>query len=399
MPVQLYSPTSVHVDICGNIFICDTLNFRIRFVPKVSGNYFGKNNLQANYIYTIAGDGTPNVLNVPTNCITDNQGNLYFIDYNNAKICFINKTTGIMEEIFREHDFFNRNIYDLTIANNGTIYFCQYIMPFCILRKIVPSNRANDSDVAQIIYEYDMSVRDNNENLRDTQYFAQRNHICIDNTNEHMYFTDRQANIIKKINLNTMEVTNVAGNGQTGYIGISNNTTNALNFNINSPYNIAFDRNNNLYVVNELLIYKIDTNNIITVFAGSISSALITGNISPKNIKLNPSSIVFDSSNNAFISDMYSNRIYIIPNRPGRYYGRNMSSNIIYTLVGDGNTTTIGFSGDGEPAYTAYIPPVRPPRPALRPAPRPAPRPVSISTPITVARGGKRKTKKLVKYL
>lgn len=116
MVVRLNAPTSVHVDVCGNIFICDTLNFRIRFVPKVSGNYFGQNNLQANYLYTIAGSGNPDsnvdqrnqrilattaMLNMPTNCVTDNQGNLYFIDYNNARICQIEKNTGFINPIYR----------------------------------------------------------------------------------------------------------------------------------------------------------------------------------------------------------------------------------------------------------------------------------------------------------
>jgi hypothetical protein len=53
---RLYYPGSTHIDDYG-VYIGDLYNYRIRFIPKQSGTYFGQS-MTANYIYTIAGNGT-----------------------------------------------------------------------------------------------------------------------------------------------------------------------------------------------------------------------------------------------------------------------------------------------------------------------------------------------------
>ena len=54
---QINSPSDMTVDGNGNVYIADEGNDRIRFIPVVSGTYFGQT-MTANYIYTIAGTGT-----------------------------------------------------------------------------------------------------------------------------------------------------------------------------------------------------------------------------------------------------------------------------------------------------------------------------------------------------
>ena len=53
----IYNPFGVSVDASGNVYIADYSNHRIRFIPKTGGTYFGQA-MTANYIYTIAGNGT-----------------------------------------------------------------------------------------------------------------------------------------------------------------------------------------------------------------------------------------------------------------------------------------------------------------------------------------------------
>jgi sugar lactone lactonase YvrE len=54
---QINAPVGVSVDAGGNVYIADSSNHRIRFVPKRGGTYFGRA-MTANYIYTIGGTVT-----------------------------------------------------------------------------------------------------------------------------------------------------------------------------------------------------------------------------------------------------------------------------------------------------------------------------------------------------
>jgi hypothetical protein len=95
---NLYSPLCVINDSLGNLIISDSLNNRIRMVPRVAGTYFGVSMPTIGYIYTIAGNGTPGLsgddgseavsarLRVPGGLALDSNGNLYFSDRYNHRI-------------------------------------------------------------------------------------------------------------------------------------------------------------------------------------------------------------------------------------------------------------------------------------------------------------------------
>ena len=87
---RIWSPTGVYSDSDG-VYIADNQNFRIRFVPKTTGNYYGQS-MTANYIYTIAGNGTlgynsdnvlanQTTLNSPKTIYSNSDG-LYIADQN-----------------------------------------------------------------------------------------------------------------------------------------------------------------------------------------------------------------------------------------------------------------------------------------------------------------------------
>jgi sugar lactone lactonase YvrE len=66
----------------------------------------------------------------------------------------------------------------------------------------------------------------------------------------------------------------------------------------------------------------------------------------------NPSSVVFDAAGNLVITDGGNQRVRVIAETTGRFYGRAMTAGDIYTVAGDG---TAGFSGDGGPAVRAEL--------------------------------------------
>jgi sugar lactone lactonase YvrE len=53
---ELHEPTSVAFDAAGDLFIADSENQRVRFLPATSGIYFGQA-MSAAHVYTIAGNG------------------------------------------------------------------------------------------------------------------------------------------------------------------------------------------------------------------------------------------------------------------------------------------------------------------------------------------------------
>ncbi|HNF60042.1 MAG TPA: hypothetical protein PLN89_10740, partial [Elusimicrobiota bacterium] len=101
---QIFSPFGVTTDGSGNVYISDRDNNRIRFIPKMGGTYFGQAMI-ANYIYTIAGDGsasfggdggaaTSGKLHFPYSASADAGGNLYIADKSNQRIRFVPKANG-----------------------------------------------------------------------------------------------------------------------------------------------------------------------------------------------------------------------------------------------------------------------------------------------------------------
>ncbi len=136
-------------------------------------------------------------------------------------------------------------------------------------------------------------------------------------------------------------ISTIAGNGSVGSSGDGNA---AINAEINNPQGVAVDKIGNIYVadVGNNKIRRIDTNGIITTFAGigiagyngdgiQATSAYIAG----------PVNIATDQQGNVYIADAGNNRIRMVN-----------TAGIISTIAGDGFAN---FSGDGNPAINSEI--------------------------------------------
>jgi sugar lactone lactonase YvrE len=104
LSVAMNNPTALAVDTAGNVYVADTGNHRVLFMPRTTGTYFGVS-MVANWMYVIAGTGvsgngasgslaTSCAFNSPTGICVDSAGNVFIADNGNSRILFIPKTAG-----------------------------------------------------------------------------------------------------------------------------------------------------------------------------------------------------------------------------------------------------------------------------------------------------------------
>jgi len=286
----LRSPTGLAFDGSGNLYIADQKNYRIR-----------KLNISTGLISTIAGIGifgtfadgnlaTSSYLNSPSSVAVDKAGNLYIADKSNHRIRKVNSNTGIIS----------------TVAGEGT------------------SGYFGDGFSAT------------NASL------SNPTGIAIDDSGN-IYIADQGNNKIRKVTISTGIISTIAGDGTPGFGGDGSLATTAY---LNSPFSVALDATNNIYVADAKnnRIRKINaTTGIISTIAGNgIYDFGGDGLLATSASLAIPQGLMFDSLGNLFFADSDNNRIRKI----------NANTGIISTVAGNGTT---GFGGDGSLAVTANL--------------------------------------------
>jgi sugar lactone lactonase YvrE len=121
------------------------------------------------------------------------------------------------------------------------------------------------------------------------------------------------------------EITTVAGNGTSTYLGDGRAATST---GLNAPEGVAVDSQGNLYIADtgNQCIRKVNTNGLIFTVAGNGTKGFSGNGSAATNAKLNtPYSVLVDGCGNLFISDTYNSRV--------RKVGTN---GVINTCVGGG---------------------------------------------------------------
>ena len=278
---ELNYPTGVAVDVTNNLFIADYSNQRIRKVNALGTISTVAGTGSSGY----SGDGgspTSAKINSPSGVVLDAAHNLFIVDYGNQCIRKVG-TNGIIT----------------TVAGTGTNGF------------------SGDGGSAT------------NANLSSPQGLA------VDGTGNY-YIADSGNNRVRKVGTNGIIAT-VAGRAL-------NDGDFATNATLNVVYGAACDVRGNLYIADTSnnRIRKVDTNGVITTFAGNGFPAYSGDGGAATNASLKqPTAIVLDALGNAFIAER------------GNYRIRKVDTNgNITTVVGNG---TYGYAGDGGLAVNANI--------------------------------------------
>lgn len=155
-----------------------------------------------------------------------------------------------------------------------------------------------------------------------------------------VFIADLENHRVRKITRDGL-ITTVAGTGAPGYSGDGGA---AVNAELNTPYGIFLDKDDNLLIAdsNNNVIRKVGSDGIIHTIAGSGQQGYDGDGGPAREAKLNaPQSLAVDSSGRIYIGDEHNDAIRILD-----------LDGTIRTLIGSKGP---GFSGDGGPASFAQI--------------------------------------------
>jgi DNA-binding beta-propeller fold protein YncE len=158
-----------------------------------------------------------------------------------------------------------------------------------------------------------------------------------------LYFSEAHNHCVRRVERGSGLITTVAGSGQAGYSGDGGL---ALQAQLNSPYGIALDLANNLYIVDRLnaCIRMVEAaTGLIRTIAGTGHPGY-SGDGGPAfQAQLQePNDIVLDGHGRAFIADVRDHRVRVV----------DLASRVMTTFAGTGEA---GSGGDGEPASRAPL--------------------------------------------
>ena len=254
----------------------------------------------AQNIVTVAGGGIGDrgmassaMLNLPTGIAFDSAGNLYIADTNNHRVRKVTAGSGIIS----------------TVAG---VTFGGY----------------NGDNIAATTAKLSSPIA-----------------VAVDALGN-IYIAELNGHRVRKVAVGTGLITTVAGTGSAGYNGDNIAATSAA---LGSPYGLAFDSFNNLYIAdsNNLRIRK------VTAATGFISTVAGGGTISNASTVVATSaalggarSVAFDGAGNLYFSEGAANRVRML----------NTTTGVLITVAGTGVPgANNAFNGDNIPATSATL--------------------------------------------
>jgi trimeric autotransporter adhesin len=332
---KLDLPLGVNVDGAGNLLVADTFNNRVRVVAGSTGTFYGKA-MTAGDIYTVAGNGSPGCspgmnpppfvcfggdggpatsakLGAPSGVAVDALGNLLVADYHNARVRVVAEKTGTFYGVAMTPG----DIY--TVAGNGSYQYSGDGGPATSAELDSPGGVAVDGT---------------------------GNVVVADKFNNRVRVLARKTGTFYGVAMTAGDIYTVAGDGNPGPLGNGGPATSA---GLHGPSDVAVDGAGNLIVADSF-------NNRVRVVAEKTGTfygmAMTAGDIYTVALVGEPIGVAVDSAGNLVAADAVDNQVGVVAGSTGTFYGIAMTVGNVYTIAGNG---TAGFSGDGGPATSGEL--------------------------------------------
>jgi sugar lactone lactonase YvrE len=270
----------------GNIFVTSLYS-----VKRTNGKTFDLTTVAGNGLVNFLGDGVLAVsasLGFVNKVVSDDAGNIFIGDAFNNYVRKIDGKTGIIT----------------TVAGDGP-------------RIIYQAAEGDGGQATKAVVVPDSIAIDSHSNL-----------FILDSIFGNIRRVDSRTGIIKQF----------AGTGKSKVNGDGRSAKKAS---LGEPFDIVFDRSNNLFVSGSNLIRRIDgSTKIITTIAGTGNPGPSSDGQSATTARISPERFTIDSSGNIFFVE--KNRVRKIDAATG----------IVTTLAGNGQRA---YSGEGGPAVNAGL--------------------------------------------
>ena len=332
----LYQPFAVAADTSGNLYIADTVNYRVRKVSALGTI----STIAGNQFYKYGGDGGPATaasLNWPLGLAADSAGSLYIADTQNHRVRKVSRA-GIMTTVagtgapgysgdgVAATTAKLRSPKGVALDAAGNLYICD--SDNHRIRKVGANGLI--STVAG-----NGSAGYSGDGVAATRTsLAWPNGIALDATGN-LYIADFGNGRVRMVAPASTIIATVAGNGTAGFSGDGGQATAAS---LTNPSGVAVDLAGNLYIAANNRVRQVSRDGAITTVAGN-GTAAFSGDGSPATAASlrNPVAVATDGSGNLLIGD--GNRV--------RKVGQDK---LINTVAGDGYSR---MTGDGGPAVAA----------------------------------------------
>lgn len=320
---SLFWPRGIASDASGNIFIADTLNFRIRKINSATGIISTFSGIGD---YTLPWEGSRAVAsNLPSGfsfqrpMAADDDGNVYMPDDKSCRIWKVDGRTGLVS----------------AIAGNGE----------CLLSinpgAPIPNFDGNATEIRLFkLYDSQMAIGRNG-----SLYFF--------NSSETGYVDGSRAVFLLKLDTSSGQLSRIAGNSTGGYSGEGGP---AISAGISSG-NLSVDSRGNIFISSRFRVRKIDAaTGVIRTVAGTGKEGFSGDGGLATDAQFEPrygaqGGIAVDSKGNLYISDTQNHRIRKVDSATG----------LISTIAGNGTTcegdwkTCVSKSGDDGPASKSVV--------------------------------------------
>jgi secreted PhoX family phosphatase len=332
---------AIRVDRAGNLVFADAGKQRIRVVAAKTGTFYGQA-MKAGDIYNVAGDGTFGFsgdrgpatragLAHPDGVALDSAGNLVIADTYNYRVRVVAAKTGT----FYGQAMKARDIY--TIAGDGTAGF---------------SGDGGPATSAELDNPQDVAVDSATGNL-----------VIADTYNNRVRLVPASPGTFYGQPMTAGDIYTMAGNGQSMFSGDGGPATGAE---LSAPGGLALAGPGNMVIADlgnstvrvaaaatgTLYGQSMTAGDIYTIAGNGTFGFSGDGGPGTSAKLCDPWGVAVDHAGNAVIADSCNNRVRVVADSSGTFYGQPMTAGDIYTVAGDG---TFGFSGDGGSATSAEL--------------------------------------------
>lgn len=342
---DLSDPAAVAVDLDGNLLIADSGNHRIRRVNQATGQI---ETIAGNGLPGFGGDGGPAIeasFANPTWLTVDAAGDLVVTDTTNHRVRRI--SAGIVSTVAGSGDLGSEGDggpavgasmgpAGIVIDPDGNLLVADGFG-----RRV----RRVDASTAVIVAfagngGAGSATGDGGPAL--PALLAEPSSLALAG-NADLFIADRGDNRVRRVERTTGIITTVAGNGTSPSSGDGGQATDA---GFNGPTGLAVDEGGNLFVVDQGAhkIRRVDVaSGVITTIAGSGTQGLCGHDLPALEACFNgPWGLTADAAGNLFVADTFNNRV-------ARY---DVAAGTVTTVAGNGSQ---GYSGDGGAATQASL--------------------------------------------